>query len=143
MKKIIILILLILIVGCQNTQEIENLKIQLTEKEGQIEELNKEIETSNKFNEYYNKAIENYYLAYQYGLTAGYNYNSFSFNWDNGLLEGANSSKVPIGLTDNVLLIQGKAKDEPIEWDDVEFHKSDPLLALWQKQKQENKLLPL
>lgn len=42
---------------------------------------------------------------------------------------------LPIGLSEGVILTKRKKKDEPIEWDDVEFEKDDKKLKLWEEQK--------
>jgi len=49
-----------------------------------------------------------------------------------GMLESPSS--LPIGLSEGVVLTKNKKKDEPIEWDDVEFVKDDSLLDLWEEQ---------
>jgi predicted homoserine dehydrogenase-like protein len=49
-----------------------------------------------------------------------------------GILE--RSSSVPIGLAKDTILTKRKKRDEPIEWDDVEFPKDDPRLVLWKEQ---------
>ena len=50
-----------------------------------------------------------------------------------GVLE--KPSSLPIGLSKNTTLKREKKKDEPIEWDDVDFPKDDPRLALWAEQE--------
>ena len=50
-----------------------------------------------------------------------------------GILE--KPSSLPIGLSKNTILKKEKKKDEPIEWDDVEFPKNDPRLDLWKIQE--------
>jgi predicted homoserine dehydrogenase-like protein len=49
-----------------------------------------------------------------------------------GVLEEPNT--LPIGLSDSVVLMRNKKKDEPIGWDDVEFETDDPRLELWENQ---------
>lgn len=44
-------------------------------------------------------------------------------------------SSLPIGIAKNTVLNKRKKKDEPIEWDDVEFPKDDPRLDLWEEQE--------
>jgi len=43
-------------------------------------------------------------------------------------------NSLPIGLAKDTVLNKRKKKDEPIEWDDVEFPKDDPRLDLWEEQ---------
>ena len=50
-----------------------------------------------------------------------------------GILE--KTSRLPIGLAKGTILIRKKKRDEPIEWDDVEFTKGDPRLEFWRDQK--------
>jgi predicted homoserine dehydrogenase-like protein len=50
-----------------------------------------------------------------------------------GVLEKPNS--LPIGLSKNTVLKREKKKDEPIEWDDVDFPNNDRRLALWNEQE--------
>jgi len=49
-----------------------------------------------------------------------------------GILE--KPSSLPIGLATGTVLINRKKRDEPIEWDDVEFPKDDSRLVLWEEQ---------
>ena len=49
-----------------------------------------------------------------------------------GVLE--KPSSLPIGLAEGVVLTKRKRRDQPIEWEDIEFPKDDPLLALWREQ---------
>jgi predicted homoserine dehydrogenase-like protein len=49
-----------------------------------------------------------------------------------GILE--KSGNLPIGLAEATTLKRSKKKDEVIGWDDVEFPKDDPRLALWKEQ---------
>ncbi len=50
-----------------------------------------------------------------------------------GVLEKPNN--LPIGLSKKTILKKSKKKDEPIEWDDVEFPTNDPRLELWNEQE--------
>jgi predicted homoserine dehydrogenase-like protein len=49
-----------------------------------------------------------------------------------GILE--KPGNLPIGLAEGTTLKRSKKKDEVIGWDDVEFPKDDPRLALWKEQ---------
>jgi len=49
-----------------------------------------------------------------------------------GLIE--KPGNLPIGLAEGTVLNKGKKKDEPIEWEDVEFPKDDLRLELWEEQ---------
>jgi predicted homoserine dehydrogenase-like protein len=49
-----------------------------------------------------------------------------------GILEKPDN--LPIGLSENTVLLKRKKRDEPIEWSDVEFPKNDLRLSLWEKQ---------
>ena len=51
-----------------------------------------------------------------------------------GVIEKPGS--LPIGLAEGTVLNKRKKKDEPIEWDDVEFPKDDLRLELWEEQSQ-------
>ena len=53
-----------------------------------------------------------------------------------GVLE--KPSSLPIGLSEGTILTKRKKRDEPIQWEDVEFPKYDPRLALWEKQTNMN-----
>lgn len=42
---------------------------------------------------------------------------------------------LPIGLSEGVILRKSKKKDDPIEWDDIEFVVDDPRIDLWEEQQ--------
>jgi predicted homoserine dehydrogenase-like protein len=50
-----------------------------------------------------------------------------------GVLEKPNN--LPIGLSKGTILIKDKKKDDPIEWEDVEFPEDDQRLVLWEEQE--------
>ena len=50
-----------------------------------------------------------------------------------GVLEKPGS--LPIGLSEGVFLRKSKKKDDPIEWDDIEFDIDDPRIELWEEQQ--------
>lgn len=49
-----------------------------------------------------------------------------------GLLE--EPKNLPIGLSDGAILLSDKKRDEPIEWEDVEYPVNDKKVELWNKQ---------